>query len=707
MTLSRLGLCTLVLFLATAGAAEARTTVLESTERTLKLHVELPRAQFVTREAGRERYVEMTMEGMTTGGDPGKPGLPASADLFGIPQGADVSMRVSNVRSHEERDVLLYPAQRDALDDGSPAPPFEIDERAYSSSTPFPAEPFTAKSFGTMRDVRVGGASIYGGQYTPRDRTLRVFESMDVTITFGGANRGVFATSNLESNWNIGFRDDYESLVNIDAIRDHLVLDKSFLFCGEELLIVTSHELRPAADTLAQQRRGQGYLTAVKETGSGTGQIGLTPEHIKAYIEDELNDPECDVHPSYVILLGNTVHVPTFEVPYAGGGVDANGDGIASDLPYSLNGIGDDYFADVQLGRLPAADLTAASAVVEKLRRYTTSAPAGLNGDFYRHATVTAFFQNNAANPADPTDTRTFTMASERARTGMRADDYDVERLYFGLPATDPQFFADGTPMPDDIRKPGFAWDDDTADFLNAFNTGRFLVMHRGHGGPGGWSSPNLSVNDVPQMTNGAQVPVVFSINCASARFDDPSFPSMVERIVMKPDGGAIGAFGDSRNSGSTANTQLATGFFDSMFPATDPAYDAGAPTRRLGDVLVRGKQYFAAQNADNPGNVYGHFHLYGLFGDPTIQMWSDYPRLFNPDRIRAELQYDHVQLYLEEPWADGTIATLFDGDRAIGRAVVSDGEAVISPDAETDGRDLTVSLDQDGALPARVRVDG
>src|SRR3954464_13223708 len=141
MTLSRLGLCTLVLFLATAGAAEARTTVVESTEHTLKLHVDLPRAQFTDRTVGRDRYAAMTMDGMTTGGEPGRPGLPSSTELFGIPQGADVSMRVSNVQSHEVRDVLLYPAQRDALDNGSPPPPFEIDARAYSSSTPFPAEP--------------------------------------------------------------------------------------------------------------------------------------------------------------------------------------------------------------------------------------------------------------------------------------------------------------------------------------------------------------------------------------------------------------------------------------------------------------------------------------------------------------------------------------------------------------------------------------
>jgi hypothetical protein len=712
MTLSRLGLCTLVLFLATAGVAEARTTVVESTEHTLKLHIELPRAQFVTREAGRERYVALTMEGMTTGGDPGKPGLPVATELFGIPQGADVSLRVSNVQSHEERDVLLYPAQPDPIDDGSPTPPFEIDERAYESASAFPAEPFTAKSLGTMRDVRAGGATIYGGQYTPRDRTLRVFESMDVTITFGGANRGVFATSNLESDWNIGFRDDYESLVNIDAIRDHLQLDDGLRFCGEELLIVTSHDLKPAALTLAGQRRDQGYLTRVTTTGSGQGDVGTTAEEIQAFIQDELTNPDCLVHPSYVILLGNTAHVPTHQI----GQPDANGDLLATDHPYSLNGIGDDEFADTQVGRLPAEDLTAADAIVEKTRRYSSERPAAINDDFYRHATVTAFFQHDSANVANPTDSRTFTMAAERARTGMRADNYDVERLYFGLPATNPQFFNDGTPMPDELRKPGFAWDAGTSDFLNAFNKGRFLIMHRGHGSSFGWASPNLSINDVPSMTNGTQVPVVFAINCASARFDEPGNPSMVERTVMKPSGGAIAAFGDSRNSASNANTLLATGFYDAMFPDTDPGFAVtGNNTRRLGDILVRGKQYFAAKAADTQfvgeNSIHGHFHLYGLFGDPTMQMWSNYPLAFDPDKIGADIEYNgpdlSVHLRLRDVFADGTVGTLFDGDRAIGRAVVRDGEAVIAPDAETDGRDLTVSLQQDGALPARVRVEG
>jgi hypothetical protein len=92
------------------------------------------------------------------------------------------------------------------------------------------------------------------------------------------------------------------------------------------------------------------------------------------------------------------------------------------------------------------------------------------------------------------------------------------------------------------------------------------------------------------------------------------------------------------------------------------------------------------------------------------MQMWSEPPALFNPDRIQVDLNLEDrdwfVDLELLEALADGTIVTLFQGERAIGRAIVRDGRARITPEVETEPEDLTVSLQQDGALPARVNVE-
>ena len=49
-----------------------------------------------------------------------------------------------------------------------------------------------------------------------------------------------------------------------------------------------------------------------------------------------------------------------------------------------------------------------------------------------------------------------------------------------------------------------------------------------------------------------------------------------------------------------------------------------------------------------------------------------------------------------------------FHDGEAIGRAVVgADGTATITPDVQTNADDLTVSLDQDGALPVQKEVEG
>ena len=380
--------------------AAAKATLLESSERRLRLRVQLPPPQFVAHQAGGKEFLEMSMEGMDVAGDVGKPGLPMKSTFFGIPQGANVDIDATGVRGYTIPGVELYPLQNQPVDQAPPTakppidtflePPFKISGKAYDSNRKFPSAPVDGGALGAMRDVLTGAVSVAGGQYRPRSDKLRVFTSIDVTVTFGGDNKGTFAGSDLLSPWNHAFANDYATLINFDTVRGRLDVLRP-VFCGEELLIVTSGELRPAANTLADQRRAQGYVTSVVEVGGGAGQIGTTPAQIQTYIRSRLNGG-CLIRPSYVILLGNTAHVPTFLVPCGPGG-DPDDCNIASDLDYSLNGIGTDLFADVQLGRLPAPSLDAANALVTKLQTYSTTSPAPPGDDFFDHAAVTSYFE--------------------------------------------------------------------------------------------------------------------------------------------------------------------------------------------------------------------------------------------------------------------------------------------------------------------------
>jgi hypothetical protein len=740
--------------------SETKATLLSSDEKGLKVRVRMPPPQFVAHQVGGRDFLEMAMDGMDVSGDVGKPGIPMESTFFAVPDGAKVGIHVSNVQGYTIPDVQLYPLQKQpvdlALPKGAPPastfadPPFRLNDRAYSSTRKFPSSPADGGALGAMRDVALGALSTAGGQYSPRTDKLKVITSMDVTVKFSGDNKGVFGRGDMLSPWNQAFVDDYGALINRRTAFDRLDLAPPTVFCGEELLIVTDSALRPAANTLSSQRQAQGYVTRVVEVGSGPGQIGTTPTQIQTYIRSRLNGT-CLIRPSYVILFGNTAHVPTFLVPCSPGG-DAAACNIASDLDYSLNGIGSDLFADVQLGRLPAPTLDGANELVAKLNTYATTNPAPPGDDFLRHAAVTSYFQpamicvlnegesgapncdadhppvtgHWEVNHANTTDTRGFTITAERIRNAIAADGYAVDRLY----TTDdedvnPQYYWNGTPIPDHLKRPGFAWDANTTDFLNAYNDGRFVILHRDHGWPDGFAEPTLHSGHVPGFTNGAQQPVVFGINCASAAFDDPSHPSFVELQVMRVDGGAIAGFGDTRVSPSFPNNHMALGFFDAMFPSTVSGY-GGPETRRLGDVLVRGKQYMATQEGfewHGAGDTYVEHYLYHLLGDPTMQMWSDAPVRFDPSRFKGVVR-DFREIkpipdpgdppffirfeFPGEPLAVGSLITVFRGAEAVGRGIVGgDGAANIVPDTPIGSQDnLTLSLQQDGALPAQETVE-
>jgi hypothetical protein len=743
--------------------AEATPRVLESDPAHVRVRIAIPPPKFVQKKIGGTVYQQILMDGMGEGGTAGEPGLPKVTEFLGVPDGASVSVNTNSSQGYDIQGVNLLPKQLQALDgtqlpDGAPDPgtfedpPFDKSAGAYRSNKKFPRRATHADAVGNMRDLRVGGVDFAGGQYQPKSKKLHVFTSIDVTVDFGGDNKRTFGNAeDFRGRWNSWFQQNYRSLIdNYDTVVGNLDLGNIPQFCGEEMLVITSPDLAPAANTFAAAKSAQGYFTRVKLTGNGAGQIGTTPAQIQTFIRGELN-ADCAVRPQFVVLLGNTTAVPTFVIPCTPASDIADCD-VATDLPYSLDGIGSDQFADVMLGRIPVTSLDNANGVVNKIITYENTMPAPAGDDFYSHATVTGYFQpericvlNEGASGApncnpdagdvnghleilysNHRDTRGFTKTSDSVLRAMRHDSYTVDRLW----TTDdedviPEQYYDGTAIPSNLRRPAFAWDADSTDFLNAYNGGRFLVFHRDHGWTDGWAAPTLHSGHVPLMTNGTKLPVVFGVNCSSAQFDIPGNPSFVEEQIEKTDGGgAVAGFGDTRVSPSFPNNHMALGFFDALFPTLLPDFGADTATRRLGDVLLSGKAYMASQDGidfQGGGDTYFEHQLYHLLGDPSMQMWAATPFHFEPPRIDfkyralAQINPGDPPFQVEgsfpqgpgEPFAGGTVATLLHNGDVIGRGIVgADGKVTITPDVPTDTQNLTVALNQDGVLPAQDTVD-
>ena len=314
------------------------------------------------------------------------------------------------------------------------------------------------------------------------------------------------------------------------------------------------------------------------------------------------------MHPSYVVLVGDTTHVPTFRpanplAKYAGFSKD-----VASDLDYSRDG--SDMIADVQLGRLPAADLAAAKTVVAKTVAYESSAPAPLGDDFYTHATIGSYFQWKETGDAKR-ESRSFIQSAEKIAGGLKVGGDTIDRVYVAEAGADPQYYNDGTALPKALRKPAFAWDGDTNDLIADFNAGRHLIVHRDHGDWNAWSHPLLGLDHLKKLTNGTQLPVVLAIHCLSAKFDDPAHVSIDERLLQLPGGGAVAVVGASRPSSTSANTPLAIGLADALYPAVDTARGSATPLRTVGQMLISGKSYMSTlKGATDPAALFGLLHV-------------------------------------------------------------------------------------------------
>jgi hypothetical protein len=181
----------------------------------------------------------------------------------------------------------------------------------------------------------------------------------------------------------------------------------------------------------------------------------------------------------------------------------------------------------------------------------------------------------------------------------------------------------------------------------DGLNEGRLLVHFIGHGGRYIWRTgpPDLRKNhdlftleDVSGLNNGGRLPMVLSMTCYSAPFDNPTEDSIGERFLREPGKGAIAVFAASwRNSPSAKYSKAIVS-------------ELTKPGRTIGESIVAGKK-----------DIQDHtlVETYNLLGDPAVVLErpaSEFrlarkPRPFGPDAIEARVDRDSFRGMADVSW--------------------------------------------------------
>ncbi|MGM0612580.1 MAG: C25 family cysteine peptidase [Bacteroidota bacterium] len=549
--------------------------------------------------------------------DIGKPDLPAYIDHIGIPETSEANISINEIKYHPvKKDFLLFPSQPPRQDNYKVEdPPFTMDTTFYNSNTSFPASHISVDETQNLRDIKVAAIQIIPFQYNAVQKELKSVKEISITIQYNG-NPNSITDGSQHSNQFAKIAGNY--FLNGSQIANQISTTNTQTSKDPDYLIVTTQQYLPAAEKLSQWKSQLGFIPEIiVQNNWNSGQV-------KNAIHNKYND--YSPKPDYFVILGDHEDVPGEIL------TGNNNDMFASDHYYSCMDGSGDYTSDMARGRISVASLSEANTIVDKIINYEKYPVT--DSSFYETGTNCAYFQHAGGGYAE----RRFAQTSEELRDYAIAQGKTVNRVYHASSNVTPTYwnntyYSNGEPLPSYLTKPNFAWDGDKNDIINYVNNGTFYVFHRDHGYEDGWGDPSFHKSDINSFTNGDKQPLFFSINCLTGKFLESECFS--EKLLRKPNGGAIGVFGHAEVSYSGYNDALSLGLFDGIWSnpgltpdftgsggTSNPVIPAHGNIRRGGDLINFGLQYMTA----SWGNSQYTHELLHYFGDPAMEIRVDSP---------------------------------------------------------------------------------
>jgi len=250
---------------------------------------------------------------------------------------------------------------------------------------------------------------------------------------------------------------------------------------------------------------------------------------------------------------------------------------------------GDDSFVDISIGRVNAATALEADGYVTKVINYES----GNDKSTWRNL-ITLIADDGLTSTTD--DTSLHTAPSERLYNELIPRSFAVNKIYLAAyPAVQTSLGR---------RKPEV-----NQAIINAINAGSVLINYYGHGNPEVLAHEFVFEKSVtiPALNNSRYF-FFTGATCDFGYYDDPTNPSSTELLLLKTDGGCIGALSAVRPVFGTDNEILNKAFYSNLLNSKRETDNMPVS---IGNAYYHTKATYSELNDRK-------FHL---FGDPTIRL--------------------------------------------------------------------------------------
>lgn len=448
----------------------------------------------------------------------------------------------------------------------------------YQGEDPFPANIVSVSPAVNAGGLRFAALDIFPFRYIPSEKALEVTESLDIEITFvpsagivSPRGKKDLSFANAVNNLSLNPEPAYFDNINENP--------------GGYLIIVPDSSVMSPVNPLKIWKTLAGYDVNFVDFS----QIGTTAEELKTYLTTAYQT--WDVPPQYVLLVGDIdgeIALPAFYYQ------SSPNDSFPDDFEYTLLE-GDDYFPEIEIGRLSVQTEDELAAVIAKTLKYETD-------PFY-----TSGYLNRAVMIAD-TAAKNSLSVKQWARELLLDNNYSEVDTHYFFNVTAPYFIT------------------------TYINSGAGIVNFRGLFNWGGYT-----VENIHSLTNWDRLPVLFS--CAGASNNLAVTESIGEAFLRTGNttnlSGAAACVGPSDpDTYSKFDGTIDQGMFWGLFSENITEFSPLLNRAKL-------ELWLAFPLNRQPGFVYNsvecYFHIYNILGDPSMNVWKGTPDVLTvacPDSI-------------------------------------------------------------------------
>lgn len=538
----------------------------------------------VQRNGLQFKEISISNEGITL--EKGLPELPTIARLIAIENEGNPYVNLISYEKEVIENITVFPNQTTAFEETSD---FNIDLEFYTNGEVYPREIVRIGRPAILRNYRVASLIINPFQYDPVKKELTIYSNIDFEILYNFEEETINPNQG-DKPASKAFESIYSSsILNYDIVNNNRGGEYQ-----KPCLLIIRRELIPESclsDFIEWKHRKGFEVVSIIIEEVGTGGYGVTD--IKDYIQQAYDTWENP--PEYVILLGEgqtdndlSIRPAAFQ--------DELGHGYRTDQVYAMVD-GDSWLPDLMVGRFPSNSSNDALTISYKTINYEVE--KSTNDTWIEDIFLLS----------DPRYTTTGTYIHSKITTN--------EYINSIIPNENPEYNID------------FLIDEypSAAESIDRINAGLSFYNYLGDLTIAGLNSTNIS-----GLNNVNMLPFISAITCGTGMYPHQSSYGVADDFLKAGSAseiiGAVGFVGSSLNYTSTIyNNHYSAGISSGIF--SDGVYSFGGALIK-GQVALYTSFFEEFTSGINTEEVYvnaeGTMLWNNLWGDPTVELWTDVP---------------------------------------------------------------------------------